>query len=161
MTSPLSVFGPGTSDGTAPSPRLLVVEDEQKVAGALREGLEGEGYTVVVGGTGEGALSRIATEHDRFDTVVLDLTLPGCDGRSTLITKQTDSHSARCRVRPQGGPWMSWLRVPRTLRARLTLWHVSVVVLVLGLYAAVALFLATSTWGCRSRGGRLKRTMGS
>ena len=38
---------------------------------------------------------------------------------------------------------MRWLRFPRTLRARLTLWHVSVVVLVLGLYAAVVLSLVT------------------
>ncbi len=36
---------------------------------------------------------------------------------------------------------MSWLRPPRTLRARLTVWHVSVVVLVLALYAGVVLFL--------------------
>jgi DNA-binding response OmpR family regulator len=37
--------------------RILVVEDEQKVADALREGLAGEGYEVVVERTGEGAFS--------------------------------------------------------------------------------------------------------
>ena len=35
--------------------RVLVVEDEQKVAHALREGLEGEGYEVILEHTGEGA----------------------------------------------------------------------------------------------------------
>ena len=42
--------------------RVLVVEDEQKVANALREGLEGEKYDVVVERTGEGAFFRVTTE---------------------------------------------------------------------------------------------------
>ena len=62
--------------------RILVVEDEQKVANALREGLEGERYDVVVERTGEGAFFRITTEP--FDAVLLDLTLPGRDGLEIL-----------------------------------------------------------------------------
>ena len=62
--------------------RLLVVEDEQKVANALREGLEGEGDEVVVERTGEDALERMT--HDTFDVILLDLTLPGCDGLQVL-----------------------------------------------------------------------------
>ena len=50
---------------------------------------------------------------------------------------------------------MSWLRVPRTLRARLTVWHVSVVVLVLALYAAVVLLLVTRNLS-RSLDARLR-----
>ena len=62
--------------------RILVVEDEQKVANALREGLQGEGYDVDVERTGEGAFFRITTEQ--FDAVLLDLTLPGRDGLEIL-----------------------------------------------------------------------------
>jgi two-component system copper resistance phosphate regulon response regulator CusR len=62
--------------------RILVVEDEQKVADALREGLEGERYEVVVERTGEGAFFRINTET--FDVILLDLTLPGRDGLEIL-----------------------------------------------------------------------------
>ena len=62
--------------------RILVVEDEQKVANALREGLEGERYDVVVERTGEGAFFRITTEQ--FDAILLDLTLPGRDGLEIL-----------------------------------------------------------------------------
>lgn len=62
--------------------RVLVVEDEQKVANALREGLEGEHYDVVVERTGESAFFRITTEP--FDVVLLDLTLPGRDGLHIL-----------------------------------------------------------------------------
>jgi DNA-binding response OmpR family regulator len=62
--------------------RILVVEDEQKVADALREGLEGERYDVVVERTGESAFFRVNTET--FDAVLLDLTLPGRDGLDIL-----------------------------------------------------------------------------
>ena len=62
--------------------RILVVEDEKKVANALLEGLKGERYDVVVEHTGEGAFFRITTEP--FDAVLLDLTLPGRDGLEIL-----------------------------------------------------------------------------
>ena len=62
--------------------RVLVVEDEQKVANALREGLEGERFDVVVERTGEGAFFRVNTET--FDVILLDLTLPGRDGLEIL-----------------------------------------------------------------------------
>jgi DNA-binding response OmpR family regulator len=62
--------------------RVLVVEDEQKVADAVREGLEDERYEVVVERTGEGAFFRVNTET--FDVIVLDLTLPGRDGLEIL-----------------------------------------------------------------------------
>ena len=62
--------------------RVLVVEDEQKVANALREGLEEERCSVVVERTGEGAFFRVTTET--YDVVLLDLTLPGRDGLEIL-----------------------------------------------------------------------------
>ncbi|MCY4599100.1 MAG: response regulator transcription factor [Acidobacteria bacterium] len=62
--------------------RLLVVEDEQKVADALREGLHSEGYEVTVEHTGEAAFFRINTET--FELILLDLGLPGRDGLDIL-----------------------------------------------------------------------------
>jgi DNA-binding response OmpR family regulator len=64
--------------------RVLVVEDELKVANALREGLEGERYDVVVERTGEDAFFRMTTET--FDLILLDLGLPGRDGLQILTT---------------------------------------------------------------------------
>jgi DNA-binding response OmpR family regulator len=64
--------------------RVLVVEDEQKVADALREGLEGERYAVIVERTGEDAFFRLTTEA--FDLILLDLGLPGRDGLQILTT---------------------------------------------------------------------------
>jgi two-component system copper resistance phosphate regulon response regulator CusR len=62
--------------------RILVVEDESKVAAALSEGLTGEGYEVVVATTGEDAFF-LASEQ-AFDLIVLDVMLPGRDGFEVL-----------------------------------------------------------------------------
>lgn len=64
--------------------RILVVEDEAKVARALQEGLAGEHYDVVVAQTGEEGFFRVNAE--RFDLVVLDVMLPGRDGIEVLTT---------------------------------------------------------------------------
>jgi two-component system copper resistance phosphate regulon response regulator CusR len=64
--------------------RILIVEDEAKLARALREGLEAEHYAVDVSTTGEDAFFRLHAE--RFDLVLLDLMLPGRDGLEILRT---------------------------------------------------------------------------
>jgi two-component system OmpR family response regulator len=58
--------------------RVLVVEDEVKMAGLLRRALQEEGYAVDVARRGEDAL-WLATEND-YDAVVLDVMLPDADG---------------------------------------------------------------------------------
>ncbi|HTM04038.1 MAG TPA: response regulator transcription factor [Vicinamibacterales bacterium] len=62
--------------------RILVVEDELKVADALRDGLAEEHYDVTVERTGEAAFFRVNTES--FDIILLDLGLPGRDGLEIL-----------------------------------------------------------------------------
>ena len=64
--------------------RILVVEDEVKVANALKEGFEDERYEAVVAHTGEDAFFRINTE--RFDIILLDVMLPGRDGLQILTS---------------------------------------------------------------------------
>ena len=81
MTMPEAGTGRGAAAPARPL-RLLVVEDERKVAEALREGLAGEGYDVVVETSGEAAFLRLATDH--FDIILLDLRLPGRDGIEIL-----------------------------------------------------------------------------
>lgn len=60
--------------------RVLVVEDEVKMARAVRRGLEQEGYAVDAASDGDDALSR-ASEND-YDAIVLDVMLPERDGFS-------------------------------------------------------------------------------
>jgi DNA-binding response OmpR family regulator len=62
--------------------RLLVVEDEQTLAGYLRRGLEESAWTVDVSGTVEDAWRLVLLNP--YDLVVLDLGLPGADGRELL-----------------------------------------------------------------------------
>jgi DNA-binding response OmpR family regulator len=64
--------------------RILVVEDEVKVAKALREGLEDERYEAVIAHSGEDAFFRINTEQ--FDVILLDVMLPGRDGLQILTS---------------------------------------------------------------------------
>ncbi|MGE3511409.1 MAG: response regulator transcription factor [Vicinamibacterales bacterium] len=61
---------------------ILIVEDELKVAAALQQGLEGEGYRVALASTGEDAFFRVSTET--FSVVLLDLGLGGRDGLEIL-----------------------------------------------------------------------------
>ena len=58
--------------------RVLVVEDEVKMAGLLRRALEEEGYAVDVAGRGEDGL-WLGTENP-YDAVLLDVMLPDGDG---------------------------------------------------------------------------------
>jgi two-component system, OmpR family, response regulator len=58
--------------------RILVVEDEERIADALQRGLEAEGFAVDVAATGTDGL-WLATEND-YDAIVLDIMLPGING---------------------------------------------------------------------------------
>ncbi len=58
--------------------RVLVIEDEPKVADAIGRGLRTHGYAVDISADGLDALS-MATEYE-YDVIVLDLMIPGIDG---------------------------------------------------------------------------------
>jgi two-component system OmpR family response regulator len=66
--------------------RIILVEDEVKLAEALKAGLIQKGYAVDVVHDGTKALSRISLNHMDYDIVILDLMLPGTDGGT--ITKK-------------------------------------------------------------------------
>src|SRR5256885_16135442 len=64
--------------------RILIIEDEKKVANALREGLEKERYEVTIAGTGEEGFF-LASQRS-FDLLLLDLMLPRPAGIDVLAT---------------------------------------------------------------------------
>ncbi len=71
--------------------RLLLAEDDAKLAAALARGLRAEGYAVDVAPTGDEALF-LGRVHE-YDAVILDVMLPGHDG------------IAVCRELRAGGCW--------------------------------------------------------
>ncbi len=60
--------------------KILVVEDEPKLALSIQKGLVQEGYIVDVLGDGLQALHRIKENEQGYDLVILDLMLPSKDG---------------------------------------------------------------------------------
>jgi len=62
--------------------RVLIVEDERKIAGFVRQGLEEQGFVVEVCGDGDEAYTLATTRA--YDVLVLDIMLPGRDGLSIL-----------------------------------------------------------------------------
>lgn len=70
--------------------RILVVEDERKVAQAIREGLEVNSYSVAVAHTGEDGFFRANSEQ--FDLLILDVMLPGRNGIEVLSAIRKQGH---------------------------------------------------------------------
>ncbi len=62
--------------------KILVIEDDRKIAQALKKGLESERYEVEVAMSGEEGFSLAGTRV--FDLIILDLMLPGRDGLEIL-----------------------------------------------------------------------------
>ena len=61
--------------------KILLVEDEKKLADVLKRGLNLQGYTVDIVSDGVKALTRINLHRDDYDVVILDLMLPSMGGQ--------------------------------------------------------------------------------
>jgi two-component system copper resistance phosphate regulon response regulator CusR len=57
---------------------IFLIEDEQKVAGFIRKGLEEQGYQVSV--TGDGSSAQSILQQETFDLLILDVMLPDTNG---------------------------------------------------------------------------------
>ena len=64
--------------------KILVIEDDEKIAKAIQRGLTAEGYDTTTAQTGDEGMTRLADAA--FDLVVLDWMLPGRDGMDILRT---------------------------------------------------------------------------
>lgn len=73
--------------------QLLVIEDEPKVGHALQQGLQAEGYEVVLAETGEDGFFLASSRA--FDLIVLDLMLPGRDGLEVLAALRKQNMTAQ------------------------------------------------------------------
>ena len=69
--------------------KLLVVEDDSRIMSFLVKGLRAEGYATEQAADGAQAIDVAAALGDELDLVLLDLGLPGIDGRSVLRALRT------------------------------------------------------------------------
>jgi two-component system, OmpR family, response regulator len=84
--------------------RVLVVDDEKRLAAGLRKGLEAEGFAVDVALDGADGL-WMAREH-AYDAIVLDLMLPGMNGYKVCATLRQDGVWTPILVlTAKGGEW--------------------------------------------------------
>jgi DNA-binding response OmpR family regulator len=70
--------------------RVLVVEDEERLADAVRRGLIAEGFDVDVAGDGSDALWR--AREGTYDAIVLDILLPGANGYVVCRTLRAEGN---------------------------------------------------------------------
>ncbi len=71
-----------TPASTAPTPRLLVIDDEPDIRKTLKMTLEYEGYEVLTASAGNEGLERARAGHP--DAILLDIKMPGLDGLDVL-----------------------------------------------------------------------------
>lgn len=67
--------------------RILIAEDEQRIASFLEKGLRANGFTTTTVGDGESAISHVRTGE--FDLLLLDIGLPSLDGFEVLRRLRT------------------------------------------------------------------------
>ena len=70
---------------------ILIVEDEERLAKALKKGLELKGYAVDWLSDSEKARSRILLYRNEYDLIILDLMLPGIDGATITESVRKDN----------------------------------------------------------------------
>nr|BFE89455.1 hypothetical protein GCM10020093_120570 [Planobispora longispora] len=103
----ISGWGPVPAPGAVPAgaeigwwamthPRVLVIDDEQDVLDLLTRHLGGLGCQVRTANTGELGLSLAV--RDPPDLVVLDVRLPGVDGREVTRALRADPRTRDCRI---------------------------------------------------------------
>jgi two-component system, OmpR family, response regulator len=84
--------------------RVLVVDDERRLAAGLRNGLEAEGFAVDVALDGDDGL-WMAREHP-YDAIVLDILLPGINGYKLCGTLRQDGiWTPILMLTAKGGEW--------------------------------------------------------
>jgi len=64
--------------------RIVIVEDDDRIASFVAKGLRAEGYTCDVASSAEAAEPMLFQSHSEVDLVLLDLGLPGADGEELL-----------------------------------------------------------------------------
>ena len=72
--------------------KVLLVEDEHRIAQAIKEGLVEQGYTVDVEHNGKDGYSKASAAPDEYDIIVLDVMMPVMNGYEMSIQLRKDGN---------------------------------------------------------------------
>lgn len=72
---------------------IVIVEDDPKIASFISRGLRAEGYATTLIQDGDSAMSVVPLMRDDIDLVLLDLGLPGKDGKAVLAHWRSEKFS--------------------------------------------------------------------
>jgi DNA-binding response OmpR family regulator len=70
----------GAGAGLMEAPRILIIDDDEAILRLLRLSMASDGLHVATARDGTAGLERL--DSDKFDVIVLDLQMPGMDGRT-------------------------------------------------------------------------------
>ena len=93
---------PNAVHDVSPSLHILIVEDHDDLADALRANLRSEGYQASVASDGRQALATVRA--DPPDIIVLDLGIPGIDGLAFLSRLRAEGHWCPASFCPRATP---------------------------------------------------------
>jgi excisionase family DNA binding protein len=92
VNSFLNHWDRGAQSGNSYQAKVLIVDDERRIRGLLRDIVEEQGYEAVSVESGERALQEL--ERRDFDLIFLDLVLPGLDGVEVLRAIKAKGNNA-------------------------------------------------------------------
>jgi DNA-binding response OmpR family regulator len=72
--------------------KILLVEDEHRIAQAVKEGLEEEGYAVDVEHDGQAGYDTASAAPDDYDVILLDVMMPGMNGNQVASQLRADGN---------------------------------------------------------------------
>lgn len=84
-------------------PAVLLVDDEPFIRDVVSRGLSRHGFRVLTAAGGLEAVELYRRQHDAIDLVLLDLVMPGLDGRATLAALEEVDPGVRCCILSGGG----------------------------------------------------------
>jgi DNA-binding response OmpR family regulator len=76
--------------------KILIVDDDEKMAATLKRWLEAKGHEVVLAHNGQDAL--VSAKQEKPDLMLLDIRMPGMDGHEVLKCLRADAACATLKV---------------------------------------------------------------
>ena len=125
--------------------RILVVEDETKMADYLRKALTESGYSVEI--ALDGLDGQHLVQESEFDLIILDVMLPGLDGWQLLQIIRRKWQTPVLFLLALGGSFVSFIYSAPPLKLKQNGW--------LGNYALGASYIALPWWAGQALFGKL------